>query len=528
MTKQMISKELMIEFARLLVDHMGLHYPQEQWNELERKLMRVMVAFGFSDPQSFLQWLKQSPLSREQITLFAQHLTIGETYFFRDARTFTALKEKILPSILENHQSDRHIHIWCAGCCTGEEPYSLAILFHQILANWQDWKIEILGTDINPDFLKKAEYGHYKMWSFRTTPPEIIKKYFIQSTNTTYALIPEIKERVKFAYLNLVEEPDPSQAFHFHNIDLILCHNVLIYFSQYQIKKIIHRFAQSLREHAWLSVSAIEAPFVSHQHLISDYFSGAFFFKKESKRKSAGEAEVSLPVSKKSSQPEKEEDILLKVFPPDFLQSSPSHSPLIDLLLSKEEKKLTSKTEKPAAKNPPNLHTDKSPYEKSLHLSNIKKYDEATSQLLSYLLPYQKDENFIHQHLKEIILLIQIYANQGDGLSALEWIELALQVDKLNPNLYYLHATILHSLGDIPNGIRSLKRALFLDSNFVAAHYLLGILEQTQKNTKAAARHFRIALDLLQNYPEEEILFGTEELTAGYLKDLLLNMLEKS
>lgn len=517
MTKATISKQQMTEFAHLLVNQMGLHYPKEQWQDLEKKILRVMRAFGFFDPSTFLQWVKEkSPLTREQITLFAQHLTIGETYFFRDDRTFAALREKIFPSLFKHHQFDQNIRIWCAGCCTGEEPYSIAILLHQMMTNWKNWKIEIFGTDINADFLKKAEQGIYKRWSFRTTSDEIIQKYFIQRTETTYELIPEIKKSVKFSYLNLVDDIYPSRVTDIHDIDLILCHNVLIYFSQSQITKVIHRLSQTLKEHAWLSVSAIEAPFVSGKYLVSCYFSGAFLFQKESKAKIAKhEVNTELPVFKKNGELGKDE-ILLKTVFPTFLHSFPSQSSL-DISFSKENNMSSPLPKKSVERESQNL------YKRSLELSHHKQYDAAITQLTSYLLSHQQDPSFISQHLKEIILLIQIYANQGNTIQALEWIEIALRSDKLNPIFHYLHGTVLHSLGDITNGIKSLKRALFLDSNFVVAHYMLGMFEQQQKHEKAALRHFKIALDLLQNYKEEEILPGTEDLSAGSLKNLLLD-----
>lgn len=519
MSGKAIPKELMSEFAHLLVETMGLHYPKEQWNDLEKKLWRIIYSFGFQDPETCLLWLKKSPLNREKITLLAQHLTIGETYFFRDSRTMTALKEKILPGILESHRMDRKIRIWCAGCCSGEEPYSIAIFLHQVLPNWQNWDIEILGTDINAEFLKKAHIGHYKKWSFRTTPPEIIKKYFIEHADSTYSLIPEIKEIVKFSYLNLVEDTYPTTASHTDHMDLILCHNVLIYFSQLQIKKIIHRFTQALKEHAWLSVSAIEAPFVSDKHLILHQFYGAFFFKKDSRKKAGQEEFCISSYSSPKEMPAAQDDILLKVVLPAFLQTSQS-PPSLDIRFS-DEKKTSHLAEKIKDKQTSNVSAEESLYEKCLYLSHNKQYKEALSKLLDCLLPYQKDDNIIHQHIKEVILLIQIYANQGDLIHASEWTEIALKADKLNPILYYLQATIFNFLDDTPNCMKSLKKALFLDPNFVVAHYMLGVLEQRQQNKKAALRSFKTALELLQNYQAEDILPGTEELTASYLKDLL-------
>lgn len=521
MSKPAIQKELMAEFAHLLMNYMGLHYPEEQWHYLEKKLKGAMLAFGISNLEKFLEDLKKGPINREQITLFAQYLTIGETYFFRDSKTFKALKENILPQILKQHQMDQKIRLWCAGCCTGEEPYSLAILLHQILPDWQNWKIQIFGTDINTLFLKKGEIAQYKEWSFRTTPPDIIKTYFVEQSKATYKLIQEIKKKVEFFYLNLAEDSYPSASTGIYDMDLILCHNVLIYFSQSQIKKIVHRLGKSLRKHGWLSVSPIEAPFINDLQLISQECSGAFFFRKEGKGKKEEEVETPSPFFLQRKEPTQEE-ILLKDLLPTYLQSSSANA-LPEIPVSKNKEVLDQSQEKPIVHKEIDLHEEKNIFQKCLNLSHHKKYEEAISLLLTSLAPNQSDENFIRLHMDEVILLIQIYANQGEVSFASKWIEAAMRADKLNPILYYLHATILHSLGDMSNGIRNVKRAIFLKPDFAAAYYLLGVFEKHQKNEQSAMRNFKIALELLHNYKEEEILFGTEELTAGYLKDILSN-----
>src|SRR5439155_1198969 len=113
-------------------------------------------------------------------------------------------------------------------------------------------------------FLKKAGNGLYKKWSFRATMPEILEKYFVGSENGTHMIIPEIKNMARFSYTNLVENSYPEEM---HNVDLILCHNVLIYFSEKEIKTTIGKFAARLAENGWLSVSSVEVPFVKDKHL---------------------------------------------------------------------------------------------------------------------------------------------------------------------------------------------------------------------------------------------------------------------
>lgn len=495
MDKQMIPDQLMAEFADFVTDALGLSFPQRKWSELEKTFFLAMQAFKFTEAEQFVKWLKHNPLRKEVIAFLARHLTIGETYFFRDSSTFAALKKHILPDILKRHEKDRKIRIWCVGCCTGEEPYSVAILLHQLLRDFKNWNIFILGSDINLEFLHKAKQARYRAWSFRNTPHQIIEKYFIKSNS--YTLIPEIQSSVTFAYLNLVDHVYPNPVNQTNDMDLILCHNVLIYFAKKYIHNILHRLVDALQDQGWLSVSAVEASFVKDERLIAQHFEKVILFKKTRKEELTRAGLLAQP-----------ENCLEKLEP----KHSFDHQATKKAISEKRSDTIDTEGE--------NF------YETCLHLSQQKKYDEAIAKLHAYL--NQKEVKFLRQHAKELTLLIHLYANRGNFSDALHWCETAIKLDKLNPILHYLHATILHALGDRQKAAKSLTRALFLNSDFVAAHYLLGLIELEQKNQQAAFRCFKVALELLENYQRDDVLPGTEELTAGRLKDVLLNFLEKS
>lgn len=524
--KRTIPGKLMAEFSHFLVDAIGFDFPEERWNELEKKFLLVMKSFGFLDPESCIQWLKKNPLNKEVIAFLAHHLTIGETYFFRDPLTFASLENHVFPELFQRHQKDRHIRIWCVGCCSGEEPYSLAIILNRMLWDFKNWNISIMGSDINEEFLRKAEQGCYKKWSFRAVPPEIIDKYFTKQPDATYQLIPEIKKRVKFTYLNLAEDNYINSANDTTEMDLILCHNVLIYFSKKQIQKIIGQLTTALKDQGWLSVSAIEVPFINDERLTPYNFSGTVLFKKELKKTSKEETLKNYtPLAKTPLSTKAKEEPSLKARTPPLEHSS--HHP--DIHRSKNPIKTAhSITNDPLKRTlDPHIHIDRNFYEKCLQLSQQKKYEEVISELLAFLSPYLKDANALRHHLKEMTLLIHMYANQGNLPLAIKWCEEVLKLDKLDPKIHYLHATILHASGDTQTAIKSLTRTLFLDPNFVAAHYMLGLLEQQQRNDKNAFRSLQTALELVENYQADDILPGTDELTAGRLKDILMSMLER-
>lgn len=248
------------QLSQHIAERIGLHFPRERWNDLQRGFAGAAQEFGFEDTEECLDWLLSAPPTRSQLQVLATHLTIGETYFFRDPHTVRALAERILPELIRARRGgQQQLRLWSAACCTGEEPYSLAILLHQALGDFSDWRITITATDLNPRFLQTAAAGLYRDWSFRNAPVWLRERYFTRTKDGRYAIIPEIRECVTFAHLNLVEDAYPPLATDTSAMDLILCRNVLMYFTPAQIRRTIVRLHHCLIEDGWLVVSPSEA-----------------------------------------------------------------------------------------------------------------------------------------------------------------------------------------------------------------------------------------------------------------------------
>ncbi len=515
-----LPEELLVKFSAMLADRMGLHFPEERWGELEKKLIPIMKSFEFTDMMSCLKWMLGQSLNNKQISVLAYHLTIGETYFFRDEKTFKALESRVLPEIFKRHEKDKSIRIWSAGCCTGEEPYSIAMLLHYMRLDINEWNVHLLGTDINNEFLKKAEAAVYKKWSFRAIPREMMKKYFVRVDDDHFQVIPEIQKMVKFSDINLAENSYPDASNGTNNLDLIMCQNVLIYFSQKQIKKTVQQLRSALTQHGWLGVTPIECPFISDPELAPYSFSGASFFSKEKvlKREPSPEKETFIP-SRKSITPLPQPaihdgDVLLSVVLPAFLKLS---EPVLDFHFS-SEKPLNEKRQPEEKKV--------KIYDECIALSQQRDYPGAISKLTQFL--SKLNSQGLKDNLKEVSLLIRIFANKGDLVNALEWCQKALKVEKLDPFLHYLHAEILVAQGKPDEGINALKKSLFLDPNLISARYLLGLLEQQSKELRHNAhKEFALTLELLENHAPEEILPGTEGLSVERVKDHLMTLLKR-
>ena len=238
---------------------MGLYFTESRFADLERGIALAAKDFGFGSEEDFIRWLKSSPLKKEQIERLAAHLTVGETYFFRDPASFEALEHSVLPELLRSRHELKRIRIWSAGCSTGEEAYSIAILLTRIVPDIRSWNISILATDINAASLKKASEGVYKQWSFRNTPEWLKMKYFTPAGGGSFRIDPEIRKMVSFGYLNLAEDIYPSLLNGTNGVDIILCRNVLMYLSDAVAGSVVRGFGRSLVDDGWLLVSPAEA-----------------------------------------------------------------------------------------------------------------------------------------------------------------------------------------------------------------------------------------------------------------------------
>ncbi len=237
----------------------GLHFPQARWGDLERGITAATRDFNFSDVESCANWLLSAPLTQGMHEILANHLSVGETYFFRERRSLEILEEEILKPLLRSRrENERRLRIWTAGCCTGEEAYTIAIMLDRLIPDVKDWNITILATDFNPTFLRKAVVGIYGEWSFRDTPGWLRERYFSKSKGGRFEIHPRIRKMVSFSYLNFARDIYPSLSNNTSAMDVILCRNVMMYFSAEKAKQVVGNFYRALVDGGWLIVSPTE------------------------------------------------------------------------------------------------------------------------------------------------------------------------------------------------------------------------------------------------------------------------------
>ncbi|HXG51695.1 MAG TPA: protein-glutamate O-methyltransferase CheR, partial [candidate division Zixibacteria bacterium] len=279
---------MLARLRELLAERMGIHFSAERVSDLERAMESAAREAGYSSTEACLQELLSSPWKRTQIELLARHLSVGETYFFRDKKIFETLERHVLPELIRSRDQKR-LRIWSAGCATGEEPYSVAILLRRSLPDLADWHVTILATDINPSFLEKARRGVYSEWSFRDAPRWLKEHYFRRRREGLYEIGPEVREMVVFSYLNLAEDQYPSLLTNTNAMDLVLCRNVLMYFAAEKARSVLDRLHRALVDGGWLITSPSEVSDTLVRRFRRVSFDDATLYKKD-----AGPAETRL------------------------------------------------------------------------------------------------------------------------------------------------------------------------------------------------------------------------------------------
>jgi chemotaxis protein methyltransferase CheR len=445
--------------SEYIAENTGLNFPPERRSDLERGLTAAAAEFGFADNLHCADWLLSTPLSRPQLHALASHLTIGETYFFRERGTFDALAQKILPELLSRRRvREKRIRLWSAACSTGEEPYSLAILMQRLLPDWKDWHVTILATDINPRSLQKASAGVYGEWSFRQSPSWFKDRYFTRTADGRFAVEPRIRDCVNFAPLNLAGDSFPSLATDTNAMDVIFCRNVLMYFTPAQQCNVVENLRGALTEGGWLAVSPTECSQELFRQFVAVNFPDTVIYRKRGTGKPGS--------------------VFIPTAPDPILKRAAYVASVPDLAAPPAEP-----VQIPAAPGP----TAQGP--------------EVFSKLAREL------------------------ANEGKLIDSLTWTERWINADKLDAAAHYFHAMVLQETGAREAARRSLERAVYLQPEFVLAHFALANLARAEARGPAANKHFVNALALLRGCPPDQLLPESEGTTAGRLTQIITTLL---
>lgn len=407
---------------------------------------------------------KAGPRLRDRLIA---RLTVPESSFFRDPAQIEALERHILPALLASATAEgRPVVIWSAGCSTGEEPYTLAMLLDRLSPGFDERRARIVATDINPKSLEHAKRGHYSDWSLRQTPREMREAYFAPH-GRLHELSARIRSRVTFACENLATNGgslvSPGSA------DLILCRNVMIYLRTDACEQLAERFAEALRPGGWLIVAPAELSAEIFRRFATVPFPGTYFY-----RKDPGPA-PNLP--------------------------TPTATPAPPIVSGQGGGTASESGAAPRSFEEVRAILDRDPEA------------DGPDRLSSWT-----DR---HPELPIAAWTARAMTARGDFARGLEWVDRAIASDPVSAPLHHLRGLILTERGEIDAAIDAFRRCLFADHEFIIGHFHHAeLLRRAGKGERARAALDSLRRLLVGKAPDEPIPEG-DGLTVGQIREWL-------
>ena len=456
-----------------IIARTGHHYYADKDDLLFDRLRRRFRVCNVADAAAYQAMLDAG--AGEWAALEAE-ITIGETFFFRYAEQFTALRETILPGLIAGRETERSLRVWSAGCSTGAEPYSLAILLHQLLGPaLPEWRIGIIGTDISIAALATARAAEFGRWALRTMPVEERVRHFHRipaRPGTTreggYALRPEFCRMVRFERQNLMSLLDGTMPDGFEGFDLILCRNVLIYFSAEAVAGIVRALGRRLRPGGWLLIGHAEPQPAFAGWLEAVNLPGTVAYRRplETHRASA-------PFTPAARTPSAVETVALAGLPEPVSASEPPQKPF------------DAEAHAPVSAPPSALPS-------------------------AALAPAT-----IGVAAEDVVSTIRMLADAGETGAAWRLLRDAVAARPTDAPLRLYEGLLAQGFGRDAEAERAFRGALYLDRGYVMAHYHLGLLLGGLGRLADARRCLDNAVALSQALPPDAALPDSDGARAG-------------
>lgn len=479
MTRKLIAPDVVEKILHVAEERLGLLPPPgtshpRVMDRLLEELRRGSDSLGLGD------MLRAMDGNDSSLQLVARILTVGETYFFRHPPQLKRLEVAVLPEILQSGPP-RELLVWSAGCSTGEEAYTLALLLGEWMKDRPGWRFQVLGTDINARSLDIAREGIYTAWSFRSAPEELVDRGF-EREGEFYRVRDEWRERVRFEVFNLAHPaalPSPLLA---GPPDIIVCRNVLIYFSSQVIGQVLKFFDSQLGENGWLLVGPSESPSVPRlsRFRAADRETAGFFRTR--------------PMPAPS------------VFTPRVGQMSHGAS-----LLTAALRPLPAESG-PAAPGAPVTAPDDGAEEPAPVLT--RGLPSTDGEMEAVPRPQTRSPRDVLGQAWEL-------ANRGSSREALETLEEVIGIPGPLPECFLLKGLLEKELGRSSDARESFRKALFLDWNLIPAHYHLARMASTEGQARTVRRHVRALRTLLAGLEPEAGIPHMEGLSPARIGSLL-------
>jgi len=477
-------KEHEQDFIKIIKFRLGIVIHQHQMTDLHKVILNACKKFDCL-PYHYLEMLQnccqESPLLEHLIS----GITVGETYFFRDKNQMGFLNNILLPKLIKQRIAENNLslRIWSAGCASGEEIYSIAIMLLEQIPDINAWNLNLLGTDINTASLKKAMTAKYSEWSMRSIIDYYKEKYFRVDHNQ-YFLAEKVVNLVKFDYHNLNEDSYPSILNGTNAQDLIICRNVLIYFDSERIAQLMSKLSASLILNGSLILGASDPINIKDTELRFHSNEGVIYFTRET-APSPDDIIKTIEIPQVTESYQKP-----SVIPPKV---KPHH--VINKIIKQRK---------------PNIIDENT----IIQLMTTGKWSEVVIAIDTYEALTQKTVFTLNNKAKAL-------ANLGKLTEAAKLCEQSLELDKTNIASYFIYALILSELNKFSAAEQALRKILFLDHEDVIAHYQLGLMLLRNKKYDDGLKYLHNALNIVKNKNHNELVAEMKVFSHKQLVEML-------
>lgn len=254
-----ISDKEFEELRKFIYDNTGIDIPIRRRYLLENRLGARLAELKLSSFAEYTHFLRRDPKRAVEMDKLCEKITTNETSFFRDIKQLNVFRNEILPEVLKTQEDagKKELNIWCAGCSSGEEPYTLAMMIlEQLGMKVIGWRIRISAHDLSPAMLAKCRRGIYGEYSFKTTPKGMILKYFEKQPDGMYKIRPKVQKLVTFGPINLSDRMALKRVAKSH---ILFCRNVIIYFDENMKKQVLGSFYDNLQPGGYLFLGHSES-----------------------------------------------------------------------------------------------------------------------------------------------------------------------------------------------------------------------------------------------------------------------------
>jgi len=493
-----LAPEQFEHFRDLLAEFSGVYLDATRQRQLESGLAQRLRATG--DTLVGYQRRLRAAAGRDELRRLAELVLNHETVFFRNGAHFNALRQVLLNELHERKPFGTPIRIWSAGCATGEEAYSLAIIALETLGQPLGRPIEIWGTDLSVPALQKARTGFYRGRALQNIMPELLNRYF-HAKDDGYIVNQSVRALVRFEQLNLLDVfPKYAQG-----IDIIFCQNVTIYFQLKTCRQLIGRFYDCLPDGGMLFLGFSETLWNVFDHFHTREVAGAYVYYKEA-----------LVAPQPLVRTHRTDTRLLtqSVRPPSVPNvGKPARLHRYD---TKDQSRKLDRSSHDSALLAQSQQFDQSLLDKGQALLEQGHFEEAL-EILRHIAPSSANAP------RALTLIARAHADRGSLDLAIAEVQRAIEIDALDHDAYLLLGIIYGRQGQLDAAIQQLERARYLSADSAVISFHLAEAYRQAGRIDKAAQEYRNTLQKLGKHPPGALLDGV---AVGWLRETCRRQIE--